>query len=187
MKPFLHYVAYSFPGICKSPSWGLLKPPFCWAFSPAACYFTSSSHIISRNDPILLSSSARPYNLLGFHISAPHSVKYLRKEIWGNVGFPVCVSFSHVLKSYASYFPIPTNIYAWASLIAQQVKNPPVIQETQETRVRSLGWEDPLEEEMANKSRSLAWKIQWIEEPAGLQSTRLQKVRLDWPCKLVFS
>ena len=40
--------------------------------------------------------------------------------------------------------------------MAQQVKNPPVMQETQETQVPSLGWEDPLEEEMANKSRSLA-------------------------------
>ena len=70
-------------------------------------------------------------------------------------------------------------MYAWASLMAQQVKNPPAMQETQETRVRSLGWEDPLEEEMANKSRSLAGKIQWIEEPAGLQSRRLQKIRLD--------
>ena len=63
--------------------------------------------------------------------------------------------------------------------MAQQVKNSPAMQETQETRVQFLGWEDPLEEEMANKSRSLAWKIQWIEEPAGLQSIRLQKIRLD--------
>ena len=47
-------------------------------------------------------------------------------------------------------------MYAWASLMAQQVKNSPAMQETQETRVQFLGWEDPLEEEMANKSRSLA-------------------------------
>ena len=43
-----------------------------------------------------------------------------------------------------------------ASLMAQGIKYPPVMQETQETQVPSLGWEDPLEEEMANKSRSLA-------------------------------
>ena len=45
----------------------------------------------------------------------------------------------------------------------------------QETGVRSLGWEDPLEEEMATHSRFLAWKIPWTEEPGGLQSTGLKE------------
>ena len=49
------------------------------------------------------------------------------------------------------------------------VKNPPAVQETQETLVQSLGWEDPLEKEMATHSSILAWKISWIEEPGGLQ------------------
>ena len=40
----------------------------------------------------------------------------------------------------------------------------------QETRVRSLGWEDPLEKEMATHSSTLAWKIPWTEEPGKLQS-----------------
>ena len=44
------------------------------------------------------------------------------------------------------------------------------VQETQQAWVRSLGWEDPLEEEMATHSRILAWKIPWTEEPGGLQS-----------------
>ena len=44
------------------------------------------------------------------------------------------------------------------------VKNLPAIQETQETRVRSLGWEDHLEQEMATHSGILAWKIPWTEE-----------------------
>ena len=43
------------------------------------------------------------------------------------------------------------------------------MQETQEMRIRSLGWEDTLEEEMATHS-SIAWKIPWTEEPGGLQS-----------------
>ena len=63
-----------------------------------------------------------------------------------------------------------------ASLLAQMVKNPPAIQETQ---VRSLGPEDPLEEEMATHSSILAWKIPWTEEPGGLQSMGLQRVRHD--------
>ena len=46
--------------------------------------------------------------------------------------------------------------------------------------VRSLGWEDPLEEAMATHSRILAWSIPWTEEPGGLQSMGSQRVRHDW-------
>ena len=58
--------------------------------------------------------------------------------------------------------------------INQLVKHLP---EVQETRVRSLGREDPLEKEMATHSRVLAWKISWTEEPGRLQSVGLQRVR----------
>ena len=51
--------------------------------------------------------------------------------------------------------------------MAQVVKNPPAMRET---RVCSLGQEDPLEKEMATYSSILAWEIQWTEEPGGLQS-----------------
>ena len=54
--------------------------------------------------------------------------------------------------------------------MAQQVKNPPVMQETQDTQVRSLGQEDPLEKEIATHSNILSWRIPWTEEPGGLQS-----------------
>ena len=50
----------------------------------------------------------------------------------------------------------------------------------QETWVRSLGQEDPLEKEMATHSSILAWRIPWTEEPGGLQSTRLQRVGHDF-------
>ena len=53
------------------------------------------------------------------------------------------------------------------------VKNLPTMQET---RVQSLGWEDPLEEEMATYSSILAWRIPWTEEPGRLQSIGLQRV-----------
>ena len=51
--------------------------------------------------------------------------------------------------------------------MAQIVKNPPAVQETQETWVPSLGQEDPLEEEMATHSSILAWRIPWTEKPGG--------------------
>ena len=63
-----------------------------------------------------------------------------------------------------------------ASLVAQLVKNPPTMLET---FVQFLGWEDPLEKEMATHSSTLAWKIPWMEEPSRLQFTGSQRVRHD--------
>ena len=51
--------------------------------------------------------------------------------------------------------------------------------ETVETQVQSLGWKDPLEEDMATHSSLLAWRIPWTEEPGGLQSMGSQRVRHD--------
>ena len=64
--------------------------------------------------------------------------------------------------------------YSRVSILAQLVKNLPAVQETW---VRSLGWEDLLEEEMATHSSTLAWKIPWMEEPGRLQSMGSQRVR----------
>ena len=58
-------------------------------------------------------------------------------------------------------------------LVAQMVKNLPVVQETQ---VRSLGWEEPLEKGIATHSSILTWRIPWTEEPGGLWSMGLQRV-----------
>ena len=65
--------------------------------------------------------------------------------------------------------------------MAQRLKCLPGIQET---RVRSLGWEDPLEKEMATHSSTLAWRIPWREEPGSLQSMGSQRVRHDWATSL---
>ena len=58
--------------------------------------------------------------------------------------------------------------------MAQWVNNPPAMQETQESQVLSLGWEDPLKKEMAIHSSILAWEVPWTVEPGRLQS---------WGCK----
>ena len=76
---------------------------------------------------------------------------------------------------------IGTNIFSkslstGASLVAQMVKNLSVMPET---LVQSLGWEDPLEKEMATHLSILAWGIPWTEESGGLQSMRSQRVRHD--------
>ena len=61
-------------------------------------------------------------------------------------------------------------------MVAQLVKNPPAMQETQ---VRFLGQEDPLEKEMVTHSSILAWEIAWTEEPGGLWSIGSQRVGHD--------
>ena len=63
-----------------------------------------------------------------------------------------------------------------ASLVAQMVESLPA---RWETWVQSLGWEEPLEKEMATHFSILAWKIPWAEEPGGLQSMGLQRVGPD--------
>ena len=60
-----------------------------------------------------------------------------------------------------------------ASPVAQLVKNPSAMQET---LVRSLDWEDPLEKGTVTHSSILAWRVPWTEEPGGLESMGLQKV-----------
>ena len=68
-------------------------------------------------------------------------------------------------------------VCAGTCLAAQMVKR---LSTMRETRVQSLGQEDPLEKEMAIHSSTIAWKIPWTEEPGRLQSMVPQKVRHDW-------
>ena len=65
-------------------------------------------------------------------------------------------------------------IHTWASLVAQMVKYLPAMQET---LVRSMGQDDPLEKGMAIHSSIIAWRIRWIEEPGGLHSIGSQIVK----------
>ena len=78
----------------------------------------------------------------------------------------LCFPSSSAISSIHSHFPI-VQLQKSTSLVAQTVKRLPAMQET---RVRFLGREDPLEKEMAIHSSTLAWKIPGIEEPDRLQS-----------------
>ena len=93
-----------------------------------------------------------------------------------------------ILKILA-YFPPSVNLWAChvsvgPSLVAQMVKRLPPMRET---RVQSLGREDPLEKEMATHSSILAWKIPWMEELAWLLSVGSQSVGHDWVTSLCVS
>ena len=80
------------------------------------------------------------------------------------------------VKGSASFFRLMVSCFGRASLVAQMVKRLPAIWET---RVQSLGQEDPLEKEMETHSSTPAWKIPWTEESGRLQSMGSQRVGHD--------
>ena len=91
-------------------------------------------------------------------------------------------------KCLLKFYPFPPKMLNIGKLLitpwilrGQMVKHLPTMWETQ---VRTLGWEDPLEKEMATHSSTLAWKIPWTEEPGRLQSIGSQRVRHDWATSL---
>ena len=113
--------------------------------------------------------------------SLQHSNNLYGKRIWKRIG--ICI---HKTKSLCCT-PEPntaSQVNYGASLVAQKVKR---LSAVQETRVRSPGWEDPLEKEMAAHSSNLAWKIPWIAEPGRLPSMGSQRVRHDWATSLSLS
>ena len=122
-------------------------------------------------------------------------------DIWNWIIFPIydrTIHFLNIIFSWAENFTLVKSNWLifyhffkslpmrfwWAFLVAQMVKGLPAMRET---RVRSLGWEDPLEKEMATHSRIHAWKIPWTEEPGGLQSMGSQRVGHDWVTSVHFS
>ena len=93
---------------------------------------------------------------------------FSRQEYWSGLPFPS-----------PEIFPtqgLNPGLLAGTSLVAQMVKHLPAMWETWD---QSLGWEDPLEKEMAPHSSTLAWKITWMEEPVRLQSMGSQRVGHD--------
>ena len=100
------------------------------------------------------------------------------REFSGRIDTYICMaeslhcSLETITTLLISYTPIQNR----ASLVAQMIKNLPTMQET---RVRSLGQEDPLEKGMATHSSILAWRIPWTEAPGRLQSKRSQRAGHD--------
>ena len=107
-----------------------------------------------------------------------------------SMGFLI-VDSSAIFHYHSSVFFL-TYSFAWisyfhralckTSLVAQMVKR---LSTMWETWVQALGWEDPLEKEMAIHSSTIAWKIPWTEEPRRLQSMGSQRVRHDWATSLL--
>ena len=80
-------------------------------------------------------------------------------------------SWHHLMKKIESWMCFP---------VGSAVTNLAAMQETQEMQIQSLGWEDPLEGEMAMHSSFLVWNVPWTEEPGGLQSKGLLRLGHNW-------
>ena len=117
---------------------------------------------------------------------APPSVEFSRQQYWSGLPFPSLGDLPHpgieprspalqarcftLWVTREAHIPrrgVAKSSY-WASLVAQGLKR---LHGMWETQVWSLGWEDPVEKEMATHSSILAWRIPWMEEPGWLQST----------------
>ena len=87
----------------------------------------------------------------------------------------------HFIYPFSAFSSLNDNhfILSWATQVVLMVQNILPMQETQETRVQSLSWEDPLEKEMATHSSILAWRIPGTEEPSGLPSMGSHRVGHD--------
>ena len=95
------------------------------------------------------------------------------KESACNAGDPSLIPESEGFAGKGIGYPLQ---YSWASLMAQLVKNLPAMRKTW---VQFLGWEDPLEGDMASHTSIISWRIPWTEEPGELQSMGSQRVTHD--------
>ena len=119
-------------------------------------FLSSQLQLVPRDKGLKLRTTiVNPRKLLNF----PKEGRAMEKKAWD---FPGCLVVE-ALSSNSGRAKIPHV----TSLVALTVKR---LSTMQETRVRSLGWEDPLEKEMAIHSSTIAWKIPWTEEPGRVHS-----------------
>ena len=150
-----------------------------------------------------VSDSVPPYTV---DFQAPLSMGFSRQEYWSGLPYPPPrdppnpgIKPASLLSPALAggFFTTSATWEAWkmtwltsnlngvfASLVAQRLKCLPGMQETW---VRSLGQEDPLENELATHSSTLAWRIPWREEPDRLQSLGSQRVGHNWVTSLSLS
>ena len=174
-------------------------------------YLGSVSHVVAVTAIQLCATVWKQPEITCHQTGVAMFSKHFQAEIWNPHNFcvpPKCDSFFFkqlkiLFKIYISSYqrniqkqmtgqiwpkgytlPIPaTKELMGDSLVAQRLKRLPPMWET---RVWSLGHEDPLEKEMATHSSILAWRIPWTEEPGGLQSTGSQRVRHNWVTLLTY-
>ena len=144
------------------PTWAATRIFPLWAISLACCY-AISPHVLN----IAKSYWGFPHSSVGKSSVCNSGDPGLSWWWTGRSGMLQSRGSQRVRHDWATELN-----WIGASLIAQLVKHLPAMKETQ---VWFLGWEDPLDKEMANHSDILAWIIPWTEEPGRLQSMGLQE------------
>ena len=194
----LHIICFTWSWLGRKGCWevqdGFLPAPgwWCWwlagnlGWGCAVLTWPSLSGGLSSSQPgaILpkrISSGRKRVNTLnGFRLGL-ESYQYMAWLLYSQDYILLVKASGQSQPSYQPTFKGKRNrphlLKECASLVAQRVKNLPGMQETW---VQSLDLGDPLEKELATHSSILAWRIPWTEEPSGLQSMGLQKVRHDW-------
>ena len=174
---FLSQLFVRAPQITTLPSC-IFFSPLEWFWSPPSvkCYIPLSlvfqalcSLVVHKQFSIFLRNSSQ--NVWAyFHIAK----KWVNMITWHNC--------QYIISKYSMniFLNIHIYMYIWGILRVSVVKNPPASQELQETQVWALGQKDPLEEDVATYSSIVAWRIQWIEGPGGLQSIGSQRIGHDW-------
>ena len=115
-----------------------------------------------------------------FQLQENNSLVYPKEYMWHT--YAIIIVYPKFKFTWASCtFSFSFCCAAWASLVAERIKRLPVMRETW---VWSLGWEDPLEKGKATHSSIPAWRIPWMEEPDGLQSTGSKRVDFTHSCIL---
>ena len=140
-------------------SWGT-DSPVCYAFHSSYSFPNTQAIYCSPAEVICcLPAYFHNFLILNKYFSVPVSLAVVKRdhEIMGGIIF--CL---------------------WKNCSICLIFNTPTVQEMQETQVGSLGQGEPLEEGRAIHSSILAWRLPWTEEPGGLQSIGLQRVRHDW-------
>ena len=142
----------------------------------------TQTHVHCVGDAIQPSLPLLPPFFLLFLPSVFLSIRVFSIEMVLLIRWPKYWSCSFSIIPFKAYLGLIS--FRIASLVAQTVKR---LSTMWETWVWSLGWEDPLENEMAIHSRTIDWKIPWTEEPGRLQTMGSQRVRHDWVTSLTLT
>ncbi|KAG5204850.1 hypothetical protein JEQ12_019295 [Ovis aries] len=155
--------------------------------------FMSIKSVMPSNHLILCLSLLLPSILPSIRVFSNESVLHIRWPNYWSFSISPSSEYSGLISFRMGWFDLAVQgtlksstpqFKSISSLMRSLLYGPPRSTQTvkhlstmRETRVRSLGWEDPLEKEMAIHSRTIAWKIPWTEEPGRLQSMGSQRVR----------
>ena len=153
--------------------------PSGWSFNPYCCHVSEICFILLKSSI----SWSDHVTIISIHFALDMWMVFNLGTIMNKATMSKSLLWAYFFL-YKVHFKFSILFFNMTYLVAQMVKRLSTIQET---GVRSLGREDPLEKEMAIYSSTIAWKLPWTEEPGRLRSMGTQRVRHDWATSLFFN